>query len=287
MKRALYILLFIIIITSITAEDIYIYPGPLDKNDIRYNFQWKILDEALKATEDLYGHYLLRPSKLSLPETRHVSELLINDKISVIRAITNTQLEVDLLPVRIPVQKGTLGFRVFLINKNRAKEFKEIKTLKQLQKYSIGQGKGWGDVPILRYNGFKVLESSYYDGLFHMLINDRFDLFSRGITEAPREYQQLKEEIPDLYIEESLCIQYPMVEYFFFNRSDTRLAQRVQRGLELLIDNGTYNIIFESYFSNIISDINLSDRKIFKLNNPFLPKSVPINESKYWFTLDP
>ncbi len=267
------------------ASDNYIYPQPLSDSETRYDFQWKILKEALDATVPDYGNYTLNQSESSLPEVRHVRELERGNRINVIREITNRELEEKLLPVRIPIQKGLLGYRIFLINKKNKDLFMGIQNLTDLKRYSIGQGTGWGDVAILKSNGFTVIEAARYDFLLRMLINGRFWIFSRGISEAPVELEEQQEQFPDLYLDSQICLQYPFAEYFFFNKKDTELAKRVETGLLRLIDSGKYDELFNEQFGDLIHSVDLNSRTIYKIDNPHLPETTPVDIKKYW--IDP
>ena len=76
-------------------------------------------------------------------------------------------LEKELIPIRFPIFKGLLGHRIFITNKNFAKnEIPKIKSKQDLAKHVMLQGKGWGDVAILRSGGFKVKEVGAYETIF-------------------------------------------------------------------------------------------------------------------------
>ena len=72
--------------------------------------------------------------------------------------------------ILIPLDKGLIGYRVFLINKDRQPEFSAITTLEELKHLKVGQGLSWADVEVWRANGFDVIEGSNYNGLFHMVV---------------------------------------------------------------------------------------------------------------------
>lgn len=280
------LLIVIIIKTSLFSLDTVIYPKPMLDDDTRYDFQITILKASLDITVKQYGAYTLQASEKRLPEVRHVRELLTGENINIIREITSNSLEEILIPIRIPIQKGILGYRIFLIDKANKKIFDSIDSLDELKKFCVGQGRGWGDVKILRYNEFNVIESHNYNGLFYMLENDRFDLFPRGITEAPIEYSSRIYTNPDIVIDENSCLYYPLVEYFFFNKKDSRLAERIEEGMKLLISTGEYDNIFNNEFSERILQANLKSRHIYKLENPFIPNSTPLGHDQYWFKID-
>ncbi|MCP3922029.1 MAG: hypothetical protein GY714_05515 [Desulfobacterales bacterium] len=55
-------------------------------------------------------------------------------------------------PIRIPLNKGLVSYRLFLIHKDNADQFKQISTIDRLKKLIPGQGLGWNDVDILKCN---------------------------------------------------------------------------------------------------------------------------------------
>ncbi|RBH45945.1 hypothetical protein C3F00_037375, partial [Pseudomonas sp. MWU13-2860] len=105
---------------------------------------------------------------------------------------TNRDYERRYLPVRIPIDRGLLGYRVLLIRAARQPEFAKVTTLAELRRFSIIQGEGWGDIAVLRRAGLKVETDSSYDGLFRMLDRGLGDAFSRGVTEVEREIRDYR-----------------------------------------------------------------------------------------------
>jgi len=122
----------------------------------------------------------------------------------VIWTASSISKEQHLLPIRFPLRKGLLGWRIFLIRKDDQPRFSNVQSLDDLRQFSVGQGQGgqgWSDVEILKYNGFDV--STYPDDerLFLKLVRGEFDIFSRRIFEAPIEWEQRKDKTPMLHID--------------------------------------------------------------------------------------
>ena len=88
-----------------------------------------------------------------------------------------------LLPIRIPIQKGILGWRVGLIRKGDQGRFAGVDTLEDLKRVRLAQGQEWPDTLILRANGIDVITAPRYEGLFKMLVSKRFDYFPRSVNE--------------------------------------------------------------------------------------------------------
>jgi ABC-type amino acid transport substrate-binding protein len=263
----------------------YIYNGPESSLDVRYSYQWEILRAALERTSKKYGPYRMTPS-VTMSERRQVFELKnATGRLTVMYLDSTPEHERDLLPVRIPVDKNLVGYRIFLIRKEDQAKFRSIKSLADLKKFTFGLGSDWIDVRIFRANHFKVVTGSNYDGLFHMLINKRFDIFSRGANEVMEEYVERKSQMPDLQIEETMMLYYPAPMYFWFSRSQEgeALARRVREGMTGMIADGTYDKIFKTYYGRAIEGLDLKHRKIFRITNPFLVPETPLKDKRLWF----
>ncbi len=256
-NKLLFILIIVFCINHYIYSDnimTYIYHGPESEADIRYNYHWEILIRALEITEAEYGAFIMKAAD-RMTENRQILEMkLATGKLTVMIRETSKEYEKILLPVRIPIDKDLIGYRVFLIRKSDQVKFNEIQTIEELKKFSIGQGAGWGDVEILRAAGFKVHTGEVYEKLFFMLVNNRFDIFSRGVAEVIDEYEQRKKSMPDLHIEETILFYYPLPTYFWFPKNDngTYLAERVKKGMLKMIANGTFDRIFMKYHAHII-----------------------------------
>lgn len=92
----------------------------------------------------------------------------------------------------------------------------------------------------------------------------------------------MKKKYPDLAIEQDLLLYIPLPTYYFVTPKKPELAKRIEKGLITLIDNGTFDEIFIQQFGKIITNANISKRRIFKINNPNLSSETPLDVKKYW-----
>jgi ABC-type amino acid transport substrate-binding protein len=263
----------------------YIYNSPESARDIRYSYHWEILRTALERTTGTYGRYALTPAR-PMTESRQTFELTnATGNITVMYLGATAELERDLVPVRIPVDKNLGGFSVFLIRRSERERFKDIRSLDDLRALSYGVGLGWEDVDILRKNGFHVVTGSSYEGLFEMLLNRRFDVFPRAAVEVLGEYDQRRNEMPGLAIEDSIILYYTLPMYFWFSKTmvGERLAKRAREGMMAMIQDGTYDRIFMKYQGPKIQRLNLRGRRIFRIANPNLPSDTPFFDTRLWF----
>ncbi len=263
----------------------YIYDAPESALDKRYQYHWEILRTALERTKEEYGPYVMQPS-VFMTEKRQAFELQNQTgKLTVMYLSTTPEFERDLLPIRIPVDKDLGGYCVFLMRKQEVAKVAQVKTLDDLKQFSYGLGQGWIDVDILKSNGMKVVTGSNYDGLFDMLANGRFDIFLRASVEVLGEYDERKEKMPDLCIEQSTILYYPLPMYFWFakNAEGQRLAARARKGMTAMIEDGTYDRIFFEYQKEKIERLDLKHRRIFRINNPLLGPETPFADKRLWF----
>ena len=288
MKRKLVVSSLVVMLTVsqyVYAAMDYIYNAPESSLDVRYLYQWKILETALEKTGSKYGPFRMIKSEV-MSERRQAKELAkASAKITVMYQDTTPEREKSLIAIHIPVDKNLVGYRVFLIRKEEQDRFSKIHILKDLRQFTYGLGVDWVDVQILQSNGFKVVTGSSYDGLFHMLLHKRFDVFSRGVFEILGEYNARHKAMPDLAIESNILLYYPLPMYFWFEktRHGQLLASRAEEGMWMMIRDGTYDRIFNEYYGDTIRKLKLKKRQIFKIKNPLLGPETPFKDKRLWF----
>jgi hypothetical protein len=208
-------------------------------------------------------------------------------EISVLVRTTSVERETALYPIRIPLDKGLTGYRLFLINKATQKKLDAVQSLNDLKHFSIGQGSNWVDVQILRSAGLTVVPGGGYESLFKMLAAGRFDLFSRGLTEIRQELEDGSAGNKELAIESQMLLYYPLPRYFFFARTEEgqRLARRVEEGLQMIIKDGQFDRQYTAFKRQMLADLHLGGRKVFRIDNPLLSPQTPLGIRAYWDTL--
>jgi hypothetical protein len=263
----------------------YIYNAPESENDKRYNYQWEILKSALERTKNKYGAYKITRAKF-MTEKRQFFELKnCTNELTIMCLSATQEFEKNLLPIRIPVDKNLSSYFVFLIRKEDQEKIGKIKQIESVKRLSIGLGYGWIDVDILRSDSFTVKTGSNYEGLFKMLVNKRFDAFSRSAVEVMDEVNNHSDLLEDVKIEDSLLLYYPLPMYFWFpkNAYGKKLAERAKEGMEMMIDDGTYNRIFEAYHGHKTKYLHLNKRRLFKITNPYLAAETPFSDKRLWY----
>lgn len=281
--------LIVTILLGLTAllsfsKEIVLINRPVSDNDLRSNYPHELITAALEKTKNVYGEYQLDYAQKMQWERSKIM-LQSGEFIHILQAATRPQWEKDLIPIRIPIMKGLLGNRIFLINKQSQEQFSKINHVDELKKLQAGLGQDWSITTIFKQNGFNIVTWGSYEGLFGMLKAGRFDYFPRGINEAPEEYQQRKGTFPNLHIEQSLLLNLPLPVYFFVTPKKPQLALRVEQGLNIMIKDGSFDKIFYQYHQEILDRFSISKRKIFNINNPNLTPETPLNRKELWLDI--
>ncbi len=196
---------------------------PTSTRDTRNQYFIELLNLALSKTVESHGPYNLVPALSKMTQSRAFPSL--GRQLDVVCSMTSIERETLFTPIRIPLLKGLLGHRIFIIRNREEKRFEDINSLEQLREFVAGQGHDWPDTQILRSNGLKVQTSTSYESLFMMLKKRRFDYFPRGVNE-PFEELATRPEF-DLTVEPHLLIRYP-APIFYFTSASTKSSFTTQ-----------------------------------------------------------
>ena len=195
--------------------------------------------------------------------------------------MTSKEREAHLLPVRIPIYKGLIGWRIGLVREVDAERFASVRTLADLRALTLGQGHDWPDTEILRGNGLSVYGVDDYESLFRMLRQGRFDYFPRSVLEIWQERDRHAGQ--GLVVEPHLLLRYPAVAYYFVNRRNTALARVIERGLERALADGSFDQLFLKFYGPSLEAARLDQRTIIDLSNPLLPSDTPLSRDAFWY----
>ena len=272
------LLIAVLLLPQFASADIVVhYPRPESAPDERSRYTQKLLELVLQRA---YITYRVELNPVRMQQGRAIVRLKNNQGIDVLSTMTSTEREQEMLPIRIPIDKGLIGWRLLLVNKAHAAKFKSVTTLDDLKKLTAGQGNDWPDLRIMRANGLNVYGTSNYDSLFNMLESERIDYFPRSVTEIWSELDLYQQR---LTVEPSIALRYPTAIYFFVRKGNTRLATDIREGLEKMIADGAFERLFQEHFGDTIRRSRFKDRHIFELNNPLMPAGMPVGRKDLWF----
>lgn len=255
------------------------YPRSSETFDPKTNYPLQVLALALEETE---VRYELIPTKKVTLQGKAIDQLKANREINIIWSMTDSVREEELLPVRIPIYKGLIGLRLFLVNKEYAELMSPVQQLEELRRFIPIQGFDWPDTKILQANGFEVATATTHKQIFKALEADSANFFPRSIIEVWQE-MQLPNFPSNLRLEQKLAVHYPTATYFFMNKKNLVLANLVRTGLERAIANGRFDALFTAVHKEHLEKAHLDQRIVFELNNPVLPAATPLERKELWF----
>lgn len=252
----------------------------LDKRNV---YPEKLLKAVLEKTRPAYGDYEIRQTKIAMDRKRLLVELERGVLVNLSTKASQSEWERLLLPIRIPIDKGTGGYRIFHIRRDEQAHFDKIKTLDDLRLLQVGVQLGWSSLPVYQAHGFNIVTGNNYEGLFGMLSAGRFDYMPRGLEEIFVEHDLRKSQYPNLAVEQHLLLYYPFPKYFFVSPHTPKLAERIRTGLLALIADGTLDQMFYEHHARLLQRANLCQRRVLQVSNPELSPETPYNIEKYWF----
>jgi hypothetical protein len=218
---------------------------------------------------------------------RATSQVIDGQRLDIFWVGTDIQRETQLRAIRIPLDRGLVGFRQFIIHKSMRSKFDWVKTIEDLKSMVGCQGLNWPDTLILRNAGLHIREVAGFESLFQLVVAKRCDYFPRGIAEANIEIMVRAGKYPELMVYQPLIVYYPFTIYFFVNKKNEELAQWIEQGLEKLVQSGEFDTYIRShpFTASVIPLPNQLSAQYIVIPNPFLPKDTPITDSRYWFSV--
>lgn len=229
------------------------------------------------------GHYRAELSPARMQQNRALVELQSGaGRIDVVGTMTSAEREARLLPVRIPLTRGLIGWRIALLRADRKELLQSVKNLDELRHYTSGQGQDWPDLQILRHSGVTVQPAVVYSTMFGMLNAGRIDWAPRSVNEIWAEAARH----PELAVDPYVAVQYPTTDYFFVNRNNPALAEELRVGLEAALADGSFEKLFYAHYGEQIRRARLDKRVLIHLPNPLLTPETPLQRKELWFTLD-
>jgi len=255
------------------------YPDP------KQSYFTDLLTLALEATRPQYGDYKLQPVDIDMLQARTSIMLQRNELIDLTWRMTSQSLEEKLQAIYFPILKGMMGYRIFIIRKNQQYLFSENTSLTDLKRIELGQGHNWPDSDILLENGFKVIRGNS-TFLINMLKKERFTYYPRALHEP---WLEIKNEA-QLTVEKNLMLHYPAPVFFFINKQNKRLQQRLSSGLAKLFSSGQFEQFFLGHeiTSGILAKAMVNKRTTFTLHNPLLSEKTKalLADTHLWLKLN-
>lgn len=262
------------------------FRGTADHTDETKEYKYQVLKLILEKTEKTDGPFKIQAPQQEVPQARDF-EMVKQGYVDVILTVTSPERERELHPIRIPFEKGLYGYHIAIINESDQPKFSAVRTLDDLRKLYAGMNAIWPENQIFRANGLNVVATAGYRELFTMLKERRFDYFIRTAAEPWRELKDMN--IPGLVVEKDLLIYYPAPGYIFTSKNNLKLADRLERGLRMAVEDGSFDKLFYNniYMKEALERGNLRNRRVFKLENPTLSPETPLHDKRLWYEYVP
>lgn len=245
-------------------------------------FGFKVLQLALAKSG---RRSVLKPSPLGrVTEPRAIAAIASRNQMDVAMLGTSAVADASLAAVRLPIDRGLLGYRLLLIDRARQAEFLRVRDLRGLCRLSALQGKGWPDVDILRQAGVTVWTGAY-EKLFAMTLARRGDFFPRGVLEAYGELARMSPANPGLAVETSLLLRYRFTSMFYVSKANQALHADLYRGFIRAFEDGSYQRLFDQdeTIQGALARANLRHRRVIDIENPNLSAATSAIAERFWF----
>jgi len=288
MKRKLAVVIFLIssLLTCPTMSNTIKVLAAQSIEDVSHGYFIELLTLTLIKSVPKYPAKVVQV--LGEGEITHgrTLRLLGDNVVDVFWSGTNTQRERDLLPIRIPLFKGLLGYRVSLIHKSNYEKFVGIGK-KELQALIACQGQHWPDSDILEDNQFQVARVVRFDSMFKMLNQGRCDYFPRSIFEGYAELLSAQQLYPDLMMFDEVILQYDFPMYYFVNQDNLELAKQIEYGFKQANADGSLQALMARHIvsKQLFPLSQWKNKQYIHLFNNDLPELTPINDSALWIQL--
>lgn len=254
------------------------YPKSEVENDVRYEYPLALLELALQKTS---VRYVLKTSIKPMPQAKALKRLEENLDVNVVWSMTDVQREQQLRPIRIPIMRGLIGWRVFLAHKKSPFLKAPITEMADLIAYSPVQGISWPDTKILQSNGFNVITARDYIDATEVMNNRLADFFPRSVIEVFHELGN--KHSTQMSLREGVAFYYPSAVYFFTNKQNLTLARLIETGLQRAVEDGSYEKLFMEHYGESLAKLDIKNSLNFRLANPLLPPLTPIGKPEYWY----
>lgn len=248
----------------------YVNQGAVDS---RHAYKYELIEQLLKVTEAEFGPYVIEPFTQNLSEKRLSVLISQGNAVNVQWGSPGTSVATaDVIPIPVDILRGMLGYRVCLVNGNKNSLFDSVKDTNSLHNIRIGQVAGWPDISIYEFNKINIVQSPTFENLFTMLSYDRFDCLAVGVNEAAIIFNQKKNYVPTMDIDNHLLIAYYYPVYLYVNAKHPEIAKRLSRGMEKLQASKEFDRLFNRHFRRGIDDLNIKARTVLCLESPLTPK---------------
>lgn len=252
-------------------------PAP-DHDDYYFS---KVLELALSKTVTTHGPY-----QIQLVPVMQITNRLLREiekgRVDITWMPYNINAPAQVMPIKIRLLKNLSDHRLFLIRANDQARFSQVKSLEDLRQLRGGIGSHWPDRTVMEENALPLVVSVSYFTLFKMLASNRFDYYSRGVHQVLSEISANADK--GLVLERELLLRYDNPVYFYVNKANTQLAERLSAGLKIAMEDGSFDALFAQFpnFTWAESVLKQGNRRVLSLTNASFTDAVAnVGDERY------
>lgn len=242
---------------------------PLLKSDKRTQHKDEVIYRALETTRSEFGPFTFETIDVDMTPGRAFASMKTGELINTYVAPGNQLWDQSTIPIKIPIRKGLLSYRLLLINKADLSKFENVKTLDDLNNLTAGLQTNWATTKVFNEANINMTVSHTFEGLFLMLEKQRFNYIPRAIYEVFDELDNRKSQLKNIIVEPNLALHIPMTTFVYVSKSFPEIAKRIETGLQKMVSNGELHAILNKYYAEDIKRANLGSRRIIEIENPY------------------
>lgn len=232
-----------------------------------------VIHLALEKSRPMFGDYEISyfEEKVSPPRARVETELNRSINVNIAGSWIGPYANKDKVNALCHAHfQNLMGLRVLIIRNTDQEVFSKIALKQDLFKLKLVQDKTWPDGDILASNGFEVSGFIGMENLLRTLSNKRVDFLPLSILEAQNLLKNSLPTYPNLALSDDLMLFYPHPGCVYVSKQTPGIAERLDKGLTLAKQDGSLNLLFSSYFSQVENLVKSKRRLTFILKNPNL-----------------
>lgn len=238
------------------------------------SYSYQLLELALKLGRRDETYTLKQYPLDEVSFERRLRMLEEGKFVDVMALAVNNERMTKFRAIQQPIRFGLLGLRILLTSKDSEVLLGGVTSVDDLKRLRGGFVKGWAEDLILDSNELLIHYATNPEIIYAMLSQGRIDYFPRSIFEVIHNYDTHIEEHPNLAIEKTLALYYPIPTYFFVKADNEILAEVIERGLIEANKQGALEALYVQHYGDEIKALELDKRKIIRMVNPELPKDI-------------
>ena len=237
---------------------------PANAEPFRHYF-YELVELLMRRTEADDGPYVIERFVHPQSNDRAIEALRTKTGPNLLWAGAGRKRESVMRPIRISLLGELNSYRLLLIRAEDEHKFAHVQQLENLRQFKAGMGQNWPDTEFVRCSRLPVVTSLHHRLLFAMLAGRRFDYYPRGLYEVWHEERTWAPS--GLMIEPHLMLHWDVPIYFYVHPDHASLAARIERGLKLLMADGSLARLMLSYplFEKGLREIENPQRVLIRL----------------------